>query len=101
MSASPILESYLQVVLDYGGSDLHLEAGAPPAVRINGDIKFLEEPPLESTQTEDILLPILSERLSQEFLDTGSVDFSYEVEGMARFRVNFLLQSRGMGGVFR
>ena len=41
MSASPILESYLQVVLDYGGSDLHLEAGAPPAVRINGDIKFL------------------------------------------------------------
>lgn len=101
MSASPILESYLQVVLDYGGSDLHLEAGAPPAVRINGDIKFLDEPPLESSQAEDMLLPILSERLAQEFLDSGSVDFSYEVEGMARFRVNFLLHSRGMGGVFR
>ena len=101
MGTSSILESYLQVVLDYGGSDLHLEAGAPPAVRINGDIKFLEEPPLESSQAEEILLPILSERLAQEFLDTGSVDFSYEVEGMARFRVNFLLQSRGMGGVFR
>ena len=101
MSSSPILESYLQVVLDYNGSDLHLEAGAPPAVRINGDIKFLEEPPLDSSQAEDILLPILTEEQAQTFLDTGSVDFSYEVEGMARFRVNFLLHSRGMGGVFR
>lgn len=98
---STILNTYLQVVYDYGGSDLHLQAGAPPAVRINGDMNFLDEPPLEASQAEDILLPILSERLAQEFLDTGSVDFSYEVPGMARFRVNFLLHTRGMGGVFR
>ncbi|MBQ7568594.1 type IV pilus twitching motility protein PilT [bacterium] len=101
MSLSPILESYLQVVLDYGGSDLHLEAGAPPAIRLNGDIKFLDEPPIERDQAEEILLPILSDHLAQEFLDTGNVDFSYEVQGMGRFRVNFLLQNRGMGGVFR
>ena len=101
MSLSPILESYLQVVVDYGGSDLHLEAGASPAIRLNGDIKFLDEPPLERSQVEEMLLPILSEHLAQEFLDTGSVDFSYEVPGMSRFRVNFLLHNRGMGGVFR
>lgn len=101
MSLSPILETYLQVVVDYGGSDLHLEAGASPAIRLNGDIKFLDEPPLSDTQAEEILLPILSERLSREFLDTGSVDFAYEVSGLARFRANFLLQNRGMGGVFR
>ncbi len=101
MSLSPILESYLQVVVDYGGSDLHLEAGAPPAIRLNGEIKFLDEPPLERSQVEDMLFPILSEHYAQEFLDTGSVDFSFEVPGMSRFRVNFLLHKRGMGGVFR
>ena len=101
MSLSPILESYLQVVVDYGGSDLHLEAGAPPAIRLNGDIKFLDEPLLERTQVEEMLLPILSKSLAQEFLDTGSVDFSYEVPNLSRFRVNFLLHNRGMGGVFR
>lgn len=101
MSLSPILESYLQVVIDYGGSDLHLEAGASPAVRLHGNIKFLDEPPLDRDQVEEILLPILSDELAQEFLDTGSVDFSYEVPGLSRFRVNFLLHSRGMGGVFR
>ncbi len=101
MSINPILESYLQVVVDYGGSDLHLEAGAPPAIRLNGDIKFLDEPPLDNQQIEEILLPILNTRLAQEFLDTGSVDFSHEVPGMARFRANFLLHNRGMGGVFR
>ena len=101
MGASPILESYLQVVADYGGSDLHLESGASPAVRIHGDIKFLDEPILDKNQVEEMLIPILDDRLSQEFLNTGSVDFSYEVEGLARFRCNFLLHSRGMGGVFR
>ena len=101
MSHSPILESYLQVVIDYGGSDLHIEAGAPPAIRLNGDIKFLDEPPIDRDQVEEILLPILSDTLAQEFLDTGNVDFSYEVPDMGRFRVNFLLQNRGMGGVFR
>lgn len=101
MSLSPILESYLQVVVRYGGSDLHLEAGATPAIRLNGDIKFLDEPPLEAAQAEEILLPVLSERLAQEFLDTGSVDFSHEVPNLGRFRANFLLHNRGMGGVFR
>jgi twitching motility protein PilT len=101
MSLNPVLDAYLKEVVEAGGSDLHLESGAPPAMRLQGMIHFMDETPLENEDLEELLLPILDEARSQIFLETGNVDLSYEVEGMARFRVNILLQHRGIGGVFR
>ncbi len=101
MSLEMDLDGYLTTVFERGGSDLHLESGAPPAMRLNGFIHFMDEAPVESEELEELLVPLMDEARSQIFLDTGNVDLSYEVPGVARFRVNVLLHHRGIGAVFR
>jgi len=95
------LNDLLLKLVELGGSDLHLESGAPPVYRIKGDMNFVNMPPLSSEDLEALFLPLISEREIKNFEKTGNLDFAYEIEGVARFRVNLLKQYNGVGAVFR
>jgi twitching motility protein PilT len=84
-----------------GASDLHLSAGVEPMIRVDGDVKRINLPPLEHKQVHDMIYDIMNDKQRKawdEFLET---DFSFEIPGLSRFRVNAFTQNRGSGGVFR
>lgn len=82
-------------------SDLHLSAGMPPIIRVDGDIRRLNVPPLDSTQVHDLVYDIMSDRQRKDFEEFLECDFSFEIPNLARFRVNAFKQNRGSGAVFR
>ncbi len=83
-------------------SDLHISAGSPPMLRLDGDIQVIPDRPVLSAQdTEKLLMPIAPERAREEFARRHDADFAYQIEGLARFRCNFFMDRKGMGGVFR
>ena len=98
---SEYLDRYLMEVVDRKGSDLHLQTNSPPAIRILGEVVFHDEPPLDHKVMEDMVNEVLDEASQETLFSTGSVDFAYVIEGVARFRANFLLQHYGYGAVMR
>jgi len=91
----------LTFAVKQGASDLHLSAGVEPMIRVDGDMKRINLPALEHKQVHAMLYDIMNDKQRKawdEFLET---DFSFEIPGLARFRVNAFTQSRGAGGVFR
>jgi twitching motility protein PilT len=86
---------------ELGASDLHLSAGSQPVVRLHGDLQRVKYKSLEHEELKKMLYEITPEQKVKEFEETGDVDFSYEVPHLARYRVNFFLQRRGVGAVFR
>ena len=98
---SEILDRFLHMVVDRNGSDLHLQTGTAPSIRILGEITFLDEPVLDHAYMENLINSVLDEPAQDTLFSTGSVDLAYEVEGLARFRANFLLQHHGYGAVLR
>lgn len=84
-----------------GASDLHLSAGLPPMIRVDGDVRRINVAPLEHAQVHDLLYDIMNDRQRKDFEEFLETDFSFEVPGVARFRVNAFNQHRGAGGVFR
>ncbi|MCE7873346.1 type IV pili twitching motility protein PilT, partial [bacterium CPR1] len=96
-----VINRYLTLVVDRKGSDLHIQTGAPPAIRALGEVQFLQEPPLTNERAEGMLMALLDEVKVEELFSSGNVDFAYELPGIARFRCNLLLQHYGYGGVFR
>ena len=91
----------LTFAVKQGASDLHLSAGVEPMIRVDGDMKRINLPALSHKQVHAMLYDIMNDKQRKawdEFLET---DFSFEIPGLARFRVNAYTQSRGAGGVFR
>jgi twitching motility protein PilT len=84
-----------------GASDLHLSAGLPPMIRVDGDVRRINLPPLEHKQVHDLIYDIMNDKQRKDFEEFLETDFSFEVPGVARFRVNAFNQNRGAGGVFR
>ena len=84
-----------------GGSDLHISAGEPPMLRIHGEIKRIEIPPLTREELHVMLYDVLTDQQRKRFEETNELDFSLELKGFARFRVNAFRQQRGDGVVFR
>ncbi len=84
-----------------GASDAHLSAGEPPRVRIHGDMKRLEHPPLTSEEVHNMVFDIMSDSLRKVFQETNDADFSFELGEVARFRVNVFRGRRGEAAVFR
>lgn len=102
MEQTSHLDQLLQYSVERGASDLHLSAGYPPCIRVDGEIIFLNEhPPLTSSETESMLLQILPDKNRQEFAETNDSDFAYRLPGIGRFRVNAFCDSVGVGAVFR
>ncbi len=96
------IDAYFQYLIESGGSDLHLSEGEPPKVRIHGSISAIpDQPVLEGDNFRDLLSEICDEEAFQSYLDTGDLDFAYEMNEDSRFRCNYLQQKNGLAAVFR
>ena len=84
-----------------GASDLHLSAGLPPMIRVDGDVRRINLPPMEHKEVHSLIYEIMNDRQRKDFEEFLETDFSFEVPGVARFRVNAFNQNRGAGAVFR
>jgi twitching motility protein PilT len=84
-----------------GASDLHLSAGLPPMIRVDGDIRRINVPEMDHKQVHDMIYDIMSDKQRKEYEEFLETDFSFEIPGLARFRVNAFNHNRGAGGVFR
>src|SRR5262252_2881521 len=82
-------------------SDLHLSAGLPPMIRVHGDVRRINVEPLEHKNVHDMVYDIMNDSQRKQYEDTLECDFSFEIQGLARFRVNAFNQNRGAGAVFR
>ena len=82
-------------------SDLHLSAGLPPMIRVDGEIRRVNVPPMDHGEVQSLIYDIMNDQQRRDFEDQLETDFSFEVPGVARFRVNAFNQSRGAGAVFR
>jgi twitching motility protein PilT len=98
---TPKIERFLRLMSSRGASDFHLTVGRPPMLRVSGSMEPIRYRTVLEVDYKDLVQPIISERLWEEYQATGDVDFSYEVPGLARYRVNLFRQQRGSGAVFR
>ena len=84
-----------------GASDLHLSAGLPPMIRVDGDIRRVNVPPQDHPEVQALIYDIMNDRQRKDFEEFLETDFSFDVPNIARFRVNAFNQNRGAGAVFR
>ncbi len=82
-------------------SDLHLSAGVPPIIRVDGDVKRINMPALQHKLVHSMVYDIMNDRQRKEFEEFLETDFSFEIPNLARFRVNAFNQNRGCSAVFR
>ncbi|NKB36345.1 MAG: PilT/PilU family type 4a pilus ATPase [Gammaproteobacteria bacterium] len=84
-----------------GCSDLHLSSGLPPMIRVDGDVRRVNVPPLDHKEVHDMVYDIMNDKQRKDYEEFLECDFSFEVPGLARFRVNAFNQNRGSAAVFR
>ncbi|KTD66419.1 type IV pilus twitching motility protein PilT [Legionella shakespearei] len=82
-------------------SDLHISAGLPPMIRVDGDLRKINLPALDHKDVIKIIYDIMNDRQRKEFEEFLETDFSFEITSLARFRVNAFNQARGAAAVFR
>ncbi|MEO3693626.1 type IV pilus twitching motility protein PilT [Roseateles paludis] len=82
-------------------SDLHLSAGLPPMIRVHGDVRRINVEALDHRMVHDMVYDIMNDSQRKIYEEHLEVDFSFEIQGLARFRVNAFNQNRGAGAVFR
>jgi twitching motility protein PilT len=82
-------------------SDLHLSAGLPPIIRVDGDIRRINLPALEHKEVHALIYDIMNDKQRRDYEEFFETDFSFELPGVARFRVNAFNQDRGSAAVFR
>lgn len=95
------IKELLLYCIDRKASDLHLSSGEPPILRINGDIIKIDFPVLNAVLTKKMIDEIMSDYHRVYFEENMEVDFAFGLNGIARFRVNVFMQSRGIAAVFR
>lgn len=82
-------------------SDLHLSSGLPPMLRVNGEIRKVNLPPLEPNEVKKMAYDVMSDSTRKIFEQNMEVDFAFEIPNISRFRANVFMQTRGVGAVFR
>ena len=91
----------LAFVVKNKASDLHLSAGLPPMIRVHGDVRRINVDPLDHKSVHAMVYDIMNDSQRKAYEETLECDFSFEIQGLARFRVNAYNQNRGAGAVFR
>ncbi len=84
-----------------GASDLHISAGLPPIIRIDGDVRRINLPLMEHRQVHSLIYEIMNDKQRRDYEEFLETDFSFDVPSVARFRVNVFNQNRGAAAVFR
>ncbi|HVY28207.1 MAG TPA: type IV pilus twitching motility protein PilT [Polyangiaceae bacterium] len=101
-NSSKNIDKLLNRLLELKGSDLHISTGAPPMMRVDGEMRSVEGYDiLSGEQVTRMLLAITPDRNREEFERTHDADFAYELPGKARFRANIFVDLKGMGAVMR
>jgi twitching motility protein PilT len=93
----PNVQDYLRHLVDRRGSDLHIKAGGPPCVRVNGELEKTDFPPLTPADCERAAMDLMDEETAAHFKKTGEVDFAHSASGMGRFRINVFRQRGSIG----
>jgi twitching motility protein PilT len=97
----PQIDQFLKVLVEQGGSDLHLTTGSAPVMRVHGQMQRIKFRELSNKDMEALLYEIMDEEWRMRFLEKLDYDFAYEIPGLSRFRVNIFWQRRGLGAVMR
>ncbi len=84
-----------------GASDMHLSAGMPPMIRVDGEVRKINVPAMEHKDVLSLIHDIMNDKQRKNYEEFFEADFSFEIPGLARFRVNAFNQNRGCGAVFR
>ena len=95
------ISELLEKLVKQGGSDLHISSNLPPAIRVDGKLKRLDYPPLAPEDVENLLFPMLSNEQRRRLEQDWEQDFSYGIEGLSRFRVNFYKDKGNYAAAFR
>ncbi|MCA1659216.1 MAG: hypothetical protein LC642_01550 [Verrucomicrobiaceae bacterium] len=97
----PYIDQFLSVIVEQGGSDLHIGEGQPPKMRRHGDVMPIREEAITRDEAAGMLSEICGAQSWKLFEERGDLDFAYEMDERSRFRCNFLKQTNGYGAVFR
>jgi twitching motility protein PilT len=101
-SGAPHIDDMLRMMLERGGSDLHIAVGSAPGIRQRGELLPVENMrPLSPRDTMEMILGLLSEEQRRRFETELELDFAYSIPGVSRFRANVFQQRNSMGAVFR
>lgn len=95
------IDDLFRLMVEQKASDLHLTSGAPPFLRLHGNMSPLNYRQLSNQDVQGLIFEILSEKQKKAFVEKWELDFAYVVEGLGRFRCNVFMQRKGLGAVFR
>lgn len=96
------IDRLFRTLIEQNGSDLHLAEGQPPKLRVHGAVTAIEgEEILHGASFRDMLAEICDPKAFHRYIETGDLDFAYEMDEASRFRCNYLKQQNGLGAVFR
>jgi twitching motility protein PilT len=95
------IDDLFRLMVEQKASDLHLTSGAPPFLRLHGNMSPLNYRQLSNQDVQGLIFEILSEKQKKTFVEKWELDFAYVVEGLGRFRCNVFMQRKGLGAVFR
>ena len=95
------ISELLAFVVKNKASDLHLSAGLPPMIRVHGDVRRINLPPMEHKDVHAMVYDIMNDGQRKRYEETLECDFSFAIPNLARFRVNAFNQQRGAGAVMR
>lgn len=95
------IEDLLRFVVKNKASDLHISAGLPAMIRVDGEVQRINMAPLEHKDVHQLIYDIMNDKQRADYEEFFETDFSFEIPKLARFRVNAFNQNRGAGAVFR
>jgi twitching motility protein PilT len=95
------ISELLAFVVKNKASDLHLSAGLPPMIRVHGDVRRINLPPMEHKDVHAMVYDIMNDSQRKHYEENLECDFSFAIPNLARFRVNAFVQQRGAGAVMR
>jgi twitching motility protein PilT len=95
------IQELLNFSVQQKASDLHLTAGMPPLIRVDGDIRRINVEAMDHKTVHGLIYEIMNDKQRKSYEADLESDFSFEIPGLARFRVNAFVQNRGAGAVFR
>ena len=95
------IDELFKLMVEQGASDLHITSGAPPYLRVHGNMVPMNYKELSSQDVQGLLFEILSEKQKKLFVDKWELDCAYTISGIGRFRCNIFMQRKGLAAVFR
>src|SRR5262249_49751894 len=92
----------LKMLVDMGGSDLHIATATPPQVRVHGHLQRLQMPELSASDTKTLIYSVLTDSQKKRFEESMELDFSFGIKAIvSRFRCNVCSQRGAVGAVYR